>query len=509
MSSSILNNLNNIQALSAPQENGIVILMSGFLLALGLYHFLLYFQNKEKTFLYYSLYAFLVFIYTYHRAEHFILADISKPLLPFFAFTYDAMKWIYATVYLLFAINFVDLHKHNQKLSNLLNRFIQISFASILILTIYAIVTNNKEVLDVTYNFVYLPIIFTLSVYILWAIWRTKSEVKYYLLIGAGIYLVVTTYSHYLTYTGKPFRVLFYAATAFEMILFALGLGKKQKLVLEEKNRWKDKVIQEQNEKLALKELLTKELDREIIKKKEQISLLHRDKEADRILKNQLENSTQILQLRMQAVQAQMNPHFLFNSLTAIKNYIIKNNQKDAVVYLTRFAKLLRMILENAKRQEISLKKEIELLKLYVEIENIRFKNAIDFQFIVDKYVDTSSIKVPPLIFQAFIENAIWHGLSPKKGDKRLSFKAENDGEFIKIEIEDNGIGRAKALEISNRKSLTIPRESLGIKLTIERLEIYTQALQAKYKIDFIDLYDENEEAVGTKIVIHIPKNMP
>ncbi len=498
-------NLTNIQALSQPQENGIVILMSGFLLALGVYHFLLFFQNKEKTYLYYSFYALLVFIYTYHRANHFVLTDISKSIIPYFEFTYDSMKWVYSTVYLLFAINFVDLHKYNKKLFRFLNRFIQASFISVASLTTYAAIVNNKEILDFSYNFIYLPFIFIMSIYILFVIWKTKSEVKYYLLIGTGVYLVVTTFSHYLTYTGKPFRVLFYSATAFEMILFALGLGKKQKLILEEKNQWKDQVIKEQNEKLTLKELLNKKLDKEILEKSKQISLLNRDKEDDMVLKTKLANTTQILQLRMQAVQAQMNPHFLFNSLTAIKNYIIKNNQKDAVMYLTRFAKLLRMILENAKRQEISLKKEIELLELYVEIENIRFEKSIDFKLIFDQKVDISSIKVPPLIFQAFIENAIWHGLSPKKGDKKLFFKASIEGDFVKIEIKDNGIGRAKALEISNRKALTIPRESLGIKLTIERLDIYTQALQAKYKIKFIDLYDKNDNPTGTKIVIHIP----
>jgi sensor histidine kinase YesM len=146
------------------------------------------------------------------------------------------------------------------------------------------------------------------------------------------------------------------------------------------------------------------------------------------------------------------------------------------------------------------------LLQLYVEIENIRFEKSIAFVVEIDKKLDISSIKVPPLIFQAFIENAIWHGLSPKKGKKKLLFKATAENDYVKIEIEDNGIGRAKALEISNRKAMSIPRESLGIKLTIERLEIYTQALQADYKIDFIDLYDDNENPTGTRVLVYIPK---
>ncbi len=494
-----------LQALSQPQDNGIVVFISGFLLALGLYHFLLYFQNKDKAYLYYSLYAFLVFIYSYHRANHFILADWSANFKNELVFLYDPIKWLYSSIYLLFAITFVDLHKYYPKWYKFLIKFIKISLTTLFIVSFISILTHNKQITDFAYNFVFLPILFLLSIYILFLIWKSKSPIKYYLLVGAGTYLIVTTYSHYLTYTGRPFRVLFYMATAFEMILFALGLGKKQKLILEEKNLWQQLIIKEHEENLKMKELLTQELGKEVSSKTEEIDILRQEKEIAEQKKLAIAYSKQILQLRLQAVQAQMNPHFLFNSLNSIKMFIIKNNQKDAVLYLTKFAKLLRMVLENAKRQTIPLKEELDLMRIYIDVENIRFNNSIHFELHISNNIDVSTIKVPPLIFQAFIENAIWHGLAPKKGEKKLQIYLSKEDPYIKVIIEDNGIGRHKAGVISDQKNLNLQKESMGLKITEERLHIFTQAYKNKYKMHFIDLENPDGTAAGTRIELYIP----
>jgi len=494
-----------IQALSHPNSNGIVILISGFLLALGIYHFLLYFQNKDKAYLYYSLYTFLVFIYTYHRAEHFILTDLSRSFIDYIHFLYDPIKWLYSTTYLLFAIYFIDFKKYFPKWHKYLLGFAKISVVSVFILTIISAVMHNKAITDYAYNFIFLPVLFLLSIYILYLIWKTDSPVKYYLLIGSGTYLLVTSYSHYLTYTGNPFRVLFYAATVFELILFALGLGKRQKIILEEKNLWQEFVIKEYEKNLKVKENLTQKLDEQVTEKSNQIDVLLKEKKISEQKKLALAYSKQILQLRLQAVQAQMNPHFLFNSLNAIKRFIIKNEQKEAILYLTKFAKLIRLVLDNAKKQEISLKDELELMKIYLDVENIRFEKQIDFQINVPKNMDLNKIKVPPLIFQSIIENALWHGLAPKKGEKRLFLRIKHEYPYLKVEIEDNGIGRQKAIEISYQKNKILKKESMGLKITEERLNIYTQAFKNKYKMEFIDLYDENNEPTGTKVVLHIP----
>jgi len=494
-----------IQALSQPQENGIVIFISGFLIALGLYHLLLFFQNKDKAYLYYALYALTVFVYTYHRANHFILAEWTKTIEPYIVFLYDPIKWIYASIYILFAITFVDFDRHYPNFFRFITRYVKFGFLLLGVLIVITLITNQQKILDFSYNFFFLPIVFLLSLYILWLVYKSKSPVKYYLLIGAGVYLIVTTFSHYLTYTGRPFRVLFYAATAFEMILFALGLGLKQKNILEEKNMWQELIIKEYEENIKLKENLTQELGKEINLKSEQIQQLIKEKQRVEQKKLAIAYSKQILQLRLQAVQAQMNPHFLFNALNSIKNFIIKNNTKQAVLYLTKFAKLIRLVLENAKTSVVSLKDELELMKLYVEVENIRFNNTIDFKIEAEENIDLNKIKVPPMIFQALIENAIWHGLAPKKGDKKLILRVSNESPYIKIEIEDNGIGWKAAQTISMKKRDILKKESMGIRITEERLAVFTQALKNKYKINFIDLYNENNQPAGTKVVIYLP----
>jgi len=495
---------NWMQVLSQPQENGMVIFVSGFLLALGLYHLLLYFQNKDHAYLYYALYALLVFGYTFHRASHFFLSDLVAPYRPYIEFVYDPIKWLYSTVYIFFAVSFVDLDRYFPRFTHYLKMFLKISLSILGVLLIIAITFNNKTVLDYGYNFAFLPIIFMLSLYILYLIYRSESPVKYYLLIGAGTYLLVTSYSHYLTYTGKPFRVLFYAATAFEMILFALGLGHKQKLITDEKNLWQTLIIKEHEKNLALKDDLTKKLGEEVSNKIELINTLKREKRIAEQNKLAVAYSKQILQLRLQAVQSQMNPHFLFNSLNAIKMFIIKNDQKQAVTYLTKFAKLIRTVLNNAKIAETSLKDELDLVRLYIEVENIRFNQSIDFKIDIDEHIDINQIKVPPMIFQALIENAIWHGLAPKKGEKKLRMKILKKMPYIKISIEDNGIGREKAQEIQRQKNLTLKKESMGIKITEERLAVYTQAYKNKFKINFIDLYNDQQPA-GTRVDVCIP----
>ncbi len=496
---------NWIQALSEPQENGIVVFISGFLFALGIYHLLLYYQNKIKSYLFYAIYALLVLAYTFHRSKHFILADMVAGYHSSIEFLYDPVKWLYSTVYMFFALSFVDLDQYYPKFTKHLKLFLKSGLGILGVLLLIAIVLHNKQILDIAYNFGFLPIIFILSLYILYLIYRSKSPVKYYLLIGAGSYLLITTYSHYLTYTGRPFRILFYGATAFEMILFALGLGYKQKLIYAEKNLWQELVIKEHKKNLLIKEDLTKKLGEEVSHNKKQIKTLKQEKRIAEQKKLALAYSKQILQLRLQAVQAQMNPHFLFNALNAIKNFIIKNDQKKAVVYLSKFAKLIRIVLEHAKLSETSLNEELELIQLYVDVENIRFNNTIDFMIEIDDDVNLYSVKVPPMIFQSLIENAIWHGLAPKTGKKKLSMKISTNFPYIKVIIEDNGIGREKAEEIRLQKNRTLKKESMGIKITEERLAVYTQAFKHKFKINFIDLYDDQNQPAGTRVEIFIP----
>ncbi len=218
---------------------------------------------------------------------------------------------------------------------------------------------------------------------------------------------------------------------------------------------------------------------------------------------NQLKNDKKILTLEQDMLRSQMNPHFIFNSLNSIKLYIINNEKENAVYYLNKFSKLIRKILVASTEKEISLEDELETMQLYMNIENIRFNNEINYSVDVAENVNTTNIKLPSLILQPFLENALWHGLSSKEGDKNIHLSVSRiDGGFVRMEITDNGIGRAEAAKIQESKVLK--RKSVGIELTKQRLANFSKDYSGSYDINIEDLIISGKSA-GTKVVIDIP----
>lgn len=217
-----------------------------------------------------------------------------------------------------------------------------------------------------------------------------------------------------------------------------------------------------------------------------------------------LNNEKKILTLEQDMLRSQMNPHFVFNSLNSIKQYIISNEQKNAVHYLNKFAKLIRKILDASRVKVVSLGDELDTMDLYMSIENIRFSNEINFEILVDEEIDLDQIKIPSLVLQPFLENALWHGLSSKKGEKNIKLsvtKTKND--FVTIAITDNGIGRAAAQQIATNK--IVKRKSIGISLTKNRLTNFVKDFKNSFTVHFIDLKDQFENPRGTEVVLHIP----
>lgn len=218
----------------------------------------------------------------------------------------------------------------------------------------------------------------------------------------------------------------------------------------------------------------------------------------------QLKSEKQLLTLESTMLRSQMNPHFLFNSLNSIKLYIINNEKKNAVHYLNKFSKLIRKILEASSVREISMADELETVQLYMNIENIRFSNEIDFEVVIDNNVDVHTMKIPSLILQPFLENAIWHGLSAKEGEKRIELNVKKENKyFTTITITDNGIGRVKSESL--KKNRVIKRKSVGINITKERLANFSKDYQNSFAVDVLDLYDDQNQPCGTKIRLNIP----
>lgn len=229
------------------------------------------------------------------------------------------------------------------------------------------------------------------------------------------------------------------------------------------------------------------------------LNVLRRKHEVE---KKYLAFEKQMYQLEQKALQLQMNPHFLFNSLNSIQSFVVNNDIDNAIHYLSKFSQLMRRILSNSAESSVLLRDELHALKLYIEIESLRFHEKFTFQIEVDPEIDDTFIEIPPMILQPYVENAILHGLmhSSKTGHLQIIIKLE--GENILCIIQDDGIGRERAAQI--RKESGIERKSRGMLITKERLDVLNQYTEDVYTVKVIDLFDEDKQACGTRVEIRI-----
>jgi tetratricopeptide (TPR) repeat protein len=201
----------------------------------------------------------------------------------------------------------------------------------------------------------------------------------------------------------------------------------------------------------------------------------------------------QVADTEMKALRAQMNPHFIFNSLNSISDYITKHDTASADYYLTRFSKLMRMILENSDQKEIPLGEDLKALEIYMQLEALRLNHKFTYEISVDKEIDMENTLVPPLILQPFVENSIWHGIAQKNGSGKILIEVKKENEMINCIVEDNGVGRKIPEGENNQK------KSFGMKLTKARIDIMNKIKKSKGEIGLSDL------AEGTRIEVKLP----
>ncbi|MBS1505086.1 MAG: tetratricopeptide repeat protein [Bacteroidetes bacterium] len=210
------------------------------------------------------------------------------------------------------------------------------------------------------------------------------------------------------------------------------------------------------------------------------------------------------ISLRNQALRAQMNPHFIFNALNSIQFLIFSQDNEKALHYLSKFARLLRKILDHSRQELIPLSAEIETIEYYVQLEALRFNEGFDFT-ITTNFPEEEQNKwsVPPMIVQPFIENAIIHGLMPKKEDRKLGVTYYREEDFIVCEVTDNGIGRKAAEEIKNQKQHI--HQSKGMQFTYDRLKVLNNQSSGRAHVEVVDLENEEHFPAGTKVKIYFP----
>ena len=211
-----------------------------------------------------------------------------------------------------------------------------------------------------------------------------------------------------------------------------------------------------------------------------------------------------VSEIEMNAMRAQMNPHFLFNCLNSIKYVIVQNDAKTAAAYLTKFARLIRLILNNSKSRMVTLADEIDALRLYVDMEQFRFSHAFKVTFIVDAELAVEAVEIPPMILQPYIENAIQHGLRPKpKGEGHLKIELKKIDKGVLFLIEDNGVGRA--LSESLRKNRSSKHKSFGTEITLDRIKLINEIYKTDAQVMIFDLKDDLSQPVGTKVLVQLP----
>ena len=232
------------------------------------------------------------------------------------------------------------------------------------------------------------------------------------------------------------------------------------------------------------------------------IVIVIRNKRALKKQKERLELSNKLSDMELKMVKAQMNPHFVFNSLNSIKHFVMKKENDKAEMYLSKFAKLTRGLLESSTKESLTVKEEVEIITGYLEMESLRFGKSFTCSVDVDAAINQEQTHIPHMMIQPFVENAIWHGLLNKEDDRILSvaFTLESNNTITCV-VDDNGIGRAT----SAQKETTLEKTSLSLSFVTRRLELMRETLNINCRINIVDKVNKVGESEGTQVVIVLP----
>lgn len=400
-----------IEILKHPFDSGLLTFFGGALAALGLYHLILFFQQRLMTYLYYSLYVFLLFLAIFRFTDDF-------PVF-FQGFKYIITEVTFV-VYFLFVFSFLDMKEKAPKWNNIILKANYLFLSLVIFIQVLFLFNGSLHLVSLGYSFflAYMPVLAVIA-YV--PIFRSPNPLKFYVIIGSAV-LFLTWMGPVMIYQLnlgiENFKIaasIFMMGVIFENFLFSLGLGRKQRMMIGENRAAHDKIIQQYRENEKLRETVQEKLE-------ENLRLLNIKAEQHELEKIKTRYEKELAELKILALRSQMNPHFIFNSLNSIKLYIINNEKENAVYYLNKFSKLIRKILDATRQNSISLSEEMETMQLYVSIENIRFNGELIFELEKDPELFLEDIKLPSLILQPFLENAIWHGL-PLASEKKLNYR--------------------------------------------------------------------------------------
>ena len=452
--------------------------------------------SKEDSFKYYAFYSFFLLLYLLLKMPY----DFSIISLIYNS-EFAGINWyiqvIYHFAYFFFFLSFLDIKEHFKHFYKRIKITVQLIFFLSTIIFLYSIIANDTLFFENYFLYIYTPVIFSLALFTIYKALFLEGSLKYFFSIGSGVYILVALVSLIFSfnYTKEDyFPPLFYFLIGLfiEHLVFAFGLAYKVKTI-------NGKMMFQYSENEKIKVNQEKVLQEELKKKEKEVLKLTKAVEQDRIAKLKSKYEEEAYQLHLTSLQSQMNPHFIFNALNSIKVFLIENDKEQAIFYLNKFSKLIRKILESSRISEVDLSEELDTINLYMGIERMRFDSEVNFDVSVMEGIDIKAIKLPPLILQPFVENALWHGLMLSKREKIIEIRVYKSNQSVCLSLTDNGIGREQSREHLQRK--TIKKKSLGLKMTKERINFYNQKEGTNYSYTIKDLYDELGEANGTEVI--------
>ena len=464
---------------------------------------------SEKLYLYYLGYLFFQLIYGF-----IILRSTLAPVGNFFEYfpklaykLNEPVQFALIGFYVFFITNLLTVKKYDKVLARTLKYLGLACF-------IYAI--SRVFVSYFFYDAYLMGLIFTLVriiilplnlVLIFWIIYKVKHPLIIYFIIGQSIFFIGALLATYVGSSGLQYisdnifgfnespNIIFQVGLLLEVYCFSLAIGKNIFLLREQKEKIDNELIDQLQKNQLLQGEMNRDLDTKVNEKTEELLQLYSELEREKEQKLKNDFSQKLKETEMVALRSQMNPHFIFNSLNAIKHLMMTSRNDDAVAYLDDFSSLLRGILQNSNRKKITVEEELEILELYLSLEKNRMGERFNYNIQVSSMEELSQYEIPPLLLQPFVENAIWHGLQPSlKVEKKLMVIFDTT-ENLKIIIEDNGIGRK---ESARKKRL---HNSMGTNIVQDRLTLYNHLNNPTIHLKITDL-EEDGSVLGTRITL-------
>lgn len=467
------------------------------------------FRLQKRIYFYYFGYLFFQIVYAFVvlRATPATIANLAQHFPYFSVLISESVQFTFIGFYILFILHLLAVKTFDLKLAKALKIFAIVCFTYAMLWFGFNLFWVDLEIRTMA-SIIIRVIVLPLNLFLFfWIIYKVKHPLLKYFILGQSLFFIGAALSSIVYYNGLhkvpngifnfPYsqNIIFMAGLLGEVLCFSIALGESMFLVQKDKEKTSQKLIEQLQQNQIMETNMRKELDKQINQKTEELVQVYSKIEKQK--EEQLNKSfnERLRNMKMLALRSQMNPHFIFNSLNALKNLVMQSREEDAISYLDNFSLLLRNILQNSSKNSITVEEELEILELYLSLEKRRLGNNFSYVIQCDSREILSQYNIPPLLLQPFVENAIWHGLYPSnKPEKNLSLVFDTSKQ-LQIIIEDNGIGRKE----SSKTKKT--HQSAGTNITKERLTLYNHVSHTQMQLSILDLED-NGKPSGTRITI-------